>query len=292
MSFRPNMTAIIEGLTPRLPLQWRALDGMVIDLWHAQGSAGGRGYYLSPDPRIVIFLDDVGDTMQRAGNGTRQDWAPLGRISYVPAGMPIWSHLIADGALRHLDLHFDARILQAWLAPDFGSAAAVQTIRRPVMLERAAEIEALAALLVAEVRRPAQHDVYVQSLVRGVVAALLTTPETATASTPLTPAQLHRVTLHLEGNLHRRVPAAELAEAAGLSESWFAHAFKRTTRETPLQWQMRRRIERAQQALSDPKTSVAEVAAMTGFADQSHLTRVFRTYTGSTPAVWRRSAAG
>jgi AraC-like DNA-binding protein len=33
---------------------------------------------------------------------------------------------------------------------------------------------------------------------------------------------------------------------------------------------------------------LAEIALVTGFAEQSHFNRVFKSVTGSSPAVWRR----
>ncbi|MHB1329902.1 MAG: helix-turn-helix domain-containing protein [Gemmatimonadales bacterium] len=36
---------------------------------------------------------------------------------------------------------------------------------------------------------------------------------------------------------------------------------------------------------------LAEVAAAVGFADQSHLTRAFKRYTGMTPGAYRTSLA-
>jgi AraC-like DNA-binding protein len=34
--------------------------------------------------------------------------------------------------------------------------------------------------------------------------------------------------------------------------------------------------------------SIADISAQLGFSDQAHLTKVFRSITGETPAVWRR----
>ncbi|MEO5614912.1 MAG: hypothetical protein ABIR04_08340 [Cypionkella sp.] len=58
MTFRPKMTAFTDGIRALEALRWRAWDGVVADLWHAEGSLGGAGHYVSPDPRIVIFLGD------------------------------------------------------------------------------------------------------------------------------------------------------------------------------------------------------------------------------------------
>ena len=47
------------------------------------------------------------------------------------------------------------------------------------------------------------------------------------------------------------------------------------------------RIALARKALAEPHRSIADVAAMTGFNDQSHFARVFRRITGETPRDYR-----
>ena len=53
----------------------------------------------------------------------------------------------------------------------------------------------------------------------------------------------------------------------------------------------RRRIERAKQQLRNSRSRLAEIAAANGFADQSHFSRLFRQYTGTTPSRFRREAS-
>ena len=291
MSFRPRMTAFTQGVSLLQPLAWRAFDGIVADFWQAHGKAGGSGYYLSPDPRIVIFLDEIDHALDLTGaaNAGGRAARPMGRAIFVPAGVPMWSRLCADGSFRHVDLHFHEESLQSRLIARLGMDAAFGALRAPVILDRSPEAEALAALLAEEIRRPRNHDFYGETLIQGIVAAILPLASGAMPAAGANTPQIRRVLSYLEDNLHRRVPIGELAQEVGLSESWFAHAFKRETGQTPLQWQTRRRIEWAQQMLDEAGASVADVAAATGFADQAHLTRVFRNLTGSTPAAWRRN---
>jgi AraC family transcriptional regulator len=44
----------------------------------------------------------------------------------------------------------------------------------------------------------------------------------------------------------------------------------------------------AKEKLRDRRVSVSQVALTCGFADQSHLTRVFTRMVGLSPAAWRR----
>lgn len=83
-------------------------------------------------------------------------------------------------------------------------------------------------------------------------------------------------------------PVAELAGHCGLSRSYFARAFKVSMGLPPHRWLMRHRIQRAQEMLERTKESIAAIALGCGFADQSHLTRVFHAVTGTSPAAWRR----
>jgi AraC-like DNA-binding protein len=49
------------------------------------------------------------------------------------------------------------------------------------------------------------------------------------------------------------------------------------------------RIEKAIVLLHDSKYSLAEIAYLTGFSDQSHFTRIFRKTTGKSPLSYRKS---
>jgi transcriptional regulator GlxA family with amidase domain len=48
------------------------------------------------------------------------------------------------------------------------------------------------------------------------------------------------------------------------------------------------RVQQARRLLAISSKSVAEVAAATGFYDQSHFTKRFRSATGMTPRQYRR----
>ena len=84
------------------------------------------------------------------------------------------------------------------------------------------------------------------------------------------------------------VPVATLARSCGLSRSYFIRAFKVSMGLPPHHWLMHHRVERAQEMLARTNESIAAIAISCGFADQSHLTRVFRALAGASPAAWRR----
>ncbi|CAN5553032.1 hypothetical protein BH10PSE4_BH10PSE4_19310 [soil metagenome] len=108
----------------------------------------------------------------------------------------------------------------------------------------------------------------------------------------LAPWQLRRATEILLADIAADVPLSRPAAACGLSLSYFARAFKRSTGEPPHRWLLRRRVEHAKTLLRRPGASLAEVACVCGFSDQSHFTRVFSGLAGATPGAWRRIALG
>lgn len=84
--------------------------------------------------------------------------------------------------------------------------------------------------------------------------------------------------------------AQAVADACGLSRSYFIEAFRETTGQTPYQWVQAQRVARAQALLARPDLSLAAIALACGFADQSHFTRVFTRHMGLPPGAWRRGA--
>ena len=49
------------------------------------------------------------------------------------------------------------------------------------------------------------------------------------------------------------------------------------------------RIEKSIRLLEDPVYSLAEIAYLTGFSDQSHFNRIFKMHMGKSPSVYRKS---
>jgi AraC family transcriptional regulator len=105
----------------------------------------------------------------------------------------------------------------------------------------------------------------------------------------LAPWQVRRAKEVLSAHLDGDIPLQEVARECHLSMSHFSRQFRRTTGLPPHKWLLTRRIEVAKEKLDDRRLSLSDVAAACGFADQSHLTRVFARMVGVTPGAWRRA---
>jgi AraC-like DNA-binding protein len=99
--------------------------------------------------------------------------------------------------------------------------------------------------------------------------------------------QLNVATSFLASQAAKDVTIADVAAQCGLSTSYFIRAFKKSTGRTPHRWLLEYRAEKARQMLLGP-ASIAEIAIACGFADQSHMTRIFTAIHGTSPGNWRR----
>jgi AraC family transcriptional regulator len=104
----------------------------------------------------------------------------------------------------------------------------------------------------------------------------------------LAPWQVELTSRQLLGDIGDNHPVSELASLCGLSRSHFAKAFKASMGMPPHRWLLRQRVHRAAEMLERTEESISVIAASCGFADQSHLTRIFHAMVGSSPADWRR----
>lgn len=296
MGFMHSMTCTTAGIQRTAPVRWRAYEAMCGVYWEAEGKAGATGYYRSPDPRVLLFFNDVSEHigMSDLGGDDDQCQRPLVRAVYVPAGQPMWTKFRAGLRFSHLDLHMKEAWLMERLGAAVGGPAAASLLQQPRQAQDVAIIAAIGEALKHEVCSSARHPMIAENLAIALVAAMVDPPWTPAAqdgsSGGLTPAQMRRLSRLVAAEPGRRLASADLAEAVGFSPSWFAHAFKKTTGKTPLQWQQERRIDLVKQTLLAENVMIAEVASQFGFADQAHFTRVFRQVTGTTPAVWLRES--
>jgi len=91
----------------------------------------------------------------------------------------------------------------------------------------------------------------------------------------------------IQDQLATPLSIAGLASLVGLSPFHFARQFKESFGEAPAQYICRQRVEAVKELLSSGQ-SLADIAAQTGFAQQSHMTQQFKRHTGLTPAAYRR----
>jgi AraC family transcriptional regulator len=104
----------------------------------------------------------------------------------------------------------------------------------------------------------------------------------------LAPWQLRRVDAYIDSHLSGDPSLADLAKECGLSSGYFARAFGVSAGMSPHRWLMKRRVERAKELLLAGTLGLAEIAAVCGFFDQSHLNRIFARFEGCAPGKWRK----
>jgi AraC-like DNA-binding protein/DNA-binding MarR family transcriptional regulator len=103
----------------------------------------------------------------------------------------------------------------------------------------------------------------------------------------LSQSQLRRATKYLETS-GEDASVSEIAAKLRLSPAQFSRAFKNSTGFPPHRWQLNLRIAKAQEFLRHGALPLAEVALATGFAEQSHFTRIFKKVVGVSPGAWQR----
>ena len=203
----------------------------------------------------------------------------------APAGVPMaWRK---DSPSRHLAIYFHPDALG-----HSGDGAAVIDQERPVFNAQIAGIRHLADQLAAELGRPDTFtDEAADSLARLLLVQLarqLRDPGT-TASNPLTPKVLASLRDYIVAHLSERVLVTDLAREAVLSPHRFARAFSEHMRQSPHQFVLGLRLDRAAQLLRSSNLNLVEVALDCGFANQQHLCNAMRRHLGTTPNRYRRT---
>jgi len=130
---------------------------------------------------------------------------------------------------------------------------------------------------------------YAESLAMQLTVHLLrryaaVTYKDSLGSGALSPGRLRRLDEYIETHLQENITIEQLARVAELGVWTFTKHFKSTTGRSAHAYVMDRRVERARRLLSQGQMAIKEIAFVCGFADQAHMTRVFRTRLGVTPA--------
>lgn len=106
----------------------------------------------------------------------------------------------------------------------------------------------------------------------------------------LSAVQRARVEDYIDTHLHETLELHTLAGITGLGVASFSRRFRASFGSAPYAYVTARRLERARRLIADPRQALKQIALDCGFADQAHMTRVFRAHLGTTPGALRAEA--
>jgi AraC-like DNA-binding protein len=102
------------------------------------------------------------------------------------------------------------------------------------------------------------------------------------------PRPVRRGIEYIHANLSEEVRLEDIAGAAGLSTFHFARLFRQATGMAPHRYVVQVRVGKVKELLGEGELCLAAIADEAGFADQSHMSRVFKRLMGMTPKTFRR----
>lgn len=100
--------------------------------------------------------------------------------------------------------------------------------------------------------------------------------------------QEKRATELLVADLTSPAALKDVATGCGISVGHFNRAFRNSTGQSPRQWLIGYRIQKAKRLLLETSNSLIAIAFECGFSDQSHFTRMFTRHVGQAPGRWRQ----
>lgn len=105
----------------------------------------------------------------------------------------------------------------------------------------------------------------------------------------LAPWQVRKVQAHIVAHLDQPIRSRDLAAILRMEPCHFSRAFRNSFGEPPIEYLIRRRMERAQELMLSTDAPLSVIALECGLADQAHFSRLFRRIVGESPRAWRRA---
>jgi AraC family transcriptional regulator len=259
-----------------------------------------RRYEYRPSEVFIPPLRDYGLVLYKRGPTSmdRRVDGPWSRELLVPGNVslltrvaPSYWHWTADIEVTHLYLSQD--VLARVSADVFDRDIADVRLKDVLKVDDEVLRGSIAAMVEEVQTNNLGGQLFIDALATQVCIqilrhhALVTFREKPLAGAGLSVVQAKIVSRYIEENLDQPLRLADLANVARISVTHFLRQFKRRFGCAPHVYVIQRRLARAQRLLAKTPLSIKEVAAASGFADQSHMTRAFRKYLRTTPGAYR-----
>ena len=263
---RPHLTLI--------PCHHPGVQAVVADTSHRFGR--------HTHDQFGLGLIERGAQKSASGRGTVE--ACAGDLITVNPGEVHDGTPLTDGGRRWHMLYLDPAVVQA-LARDIadGDGPVHAEFTQPAL--RDARLAQRFATLFRRLTAPPADDLGAEEAGLQLLAALML--RRAPTAAPLT-SGLQAARARIDDDPAAAHTLAALAQEAGLSRYALVRSFARATGLTPHAYLVQRRLQCARRLIAQG-LPLGEAALASGFADQSHLTRLFVRSYGLTPGTYARA---
>ena len=250
---------------------------------------GGEATWRGDRHRLVLSPDELASVLIQVEQGHTRQTPPSapGVLAFYPAGVTLRT---VQPEARFVQVLWDTDLYSA-LLPELGAAAARFEFFYPLQDPL---LNQIARTLAQEIEGGFADRILIDSLGTALcirIANRFVGRLPLPTSKGLSPERLGRVRDYIEAHLEDNLSLTVLADIACLSPYHFSRSFKQAVGVGPQRYVMQRRIERAKTLMRRSNQPLAVIAQEVGFADQSHLTSLFRRETGMTPGRYRAALA-
>jgi AraC family transcriptional regulator, arabinose operon regulatory protein len=168
-------------------------------------------------------------------------------------------------------IEFEARVRIPFVLPDFGRSCVP---RLESLITQFSEVE---------LRRFASLQLRMAAVILELLASIIA----RCAGEPTGPRRFARAAACLDSRFTEDFSVADLAAMEGYSPNYFAAEFGRCYGVSPLDYLRARRVALAKELLRETGHSVACIAALCGYQDPYHFSRVFKRHAQVSPRQYR-----
>jgi AraC family transcriptional regulator len=302
---RPAGTAAVA--IHRAAARGRAHGRPALKVERHDATPGGKVLPAGAEEHLVFISLGRGHVeLEHGGETIRRELSP-GSMAVCPAGVPIrWKW---PTPLSYTVLALDPAFLNQVAGRIYGAAPGDFELL-PTECKHDFGIASLLDPLVHEARRAgADRNLYLESLANVLAVHLLRhycrwvrggprreppEHEFEMGRATRVPEPVQRAVRYIEAHHARDIGLRDIAEAAHYSPYHLARLFKQSMGLPPHRYLIQVRVRSAHALLSmgTGRPSLAEIAAASGFSDQSHLTRHYKRALGVTPGQVTVSTTG
>lgn len=244
----------------------------------------------NPQVKIAIVLQpaSIQAIWQTATGRQQHKQIKLGHVSVIPATQP-----------REILWQREAELLSIYLELDLiAQVAAESKLRATEIVEqwtaRDPFIQQLGLALRTELQSGSAGRLYVESMANLLATHLLSYYSTTRLGVDkmdvtLPKPALQQAIAYMHAHLEQDLSLNAIAEVVQMSPCHFARAFKQVTGQSPHQYVLQHRIDRAKSLLAQSELSIADISYQLGFSSQSRFTKTFRQFVAATPKAYRQS---